>query len=133
MKQAGHTVIHRRALERLHDDVIVVQCHVHIRIDRCQLMLSRGDLVVLSLGEDTQFPQTLIDIPHESGDFLFKRPEVMIIELLPLRRHRTEKCAPRIDQIVTAVVFLSVNQEILLLDADLRNDMVGMLASQQSH
>ena len=50
VKQAGQTMVACDALEGLHHHLIVVNCDVHLSINRSQLMLGRGRLVVLTLG-----------------------------------------------------------------------------------
>ena len=66
MKQALQTVLLGHPFQGLHDDLVVVDGHVALCINRSQLMLCRSYLVVLGLGRNAQLPQFLVHILHES-------------------------------------------------------------------
>ena len=101
--------------------MVVVNRDVRLSIDRSQLMLRGSHLVVLCLRAHSDFPEFLIDILHKGRDPLTDRSEIVIIQLLSLRRHRSEKCTPCIDQILSLKEFLCVHKEILLLRSDRRS------------
>ena len=54
-------------------------------------MLGRSDFIVLGLGQDTEFPEFVVQILHIGLDTGADRTVVMILKLLTFRRHRTEK------------------------------------------
>ena len=83
-------------------------------------MLRGSDLVVLGLGIDAELPELLIEILHECRNARLDAAEVVVIELLSLRRLCTKERAPGIDQILAAVIDIFVHEEILLLGADRR-------------
>ncbi len=65
MQQADQAVACGNLLHHLHDELVVVGGDVGGREDRRQLMLGRGDLVVLGLGEDAELPELFVQILHE--------------------------------------------------------------------
>lgn len=73
---------------------------------------------MLGLGWDAHFPEFLVDLSHVTADSLTEGSEVMIVKLLSLRRHGTEQGTAGIDQVFSLQIFITVNQEILLLGAD---------------
>jgi len=95
-------------------------------------VLRRCYLVVLCLCRNADFPQLLIDILHKRRDSLADRSEVMIIKLLSLRRHRSEKCASCIDQVFSLLELLSIHEEVLLLRSYGRRNFLGCSISEQS-
>ena len=100
MEQALHPVLACDPLQGLHHDLVVVHRNVGLRIDGSQLMLCRGHLIVLGLGGYAQLPQLLIDIPHICRNTLADGAEIMILHLLPLRRHGSEQGTACKDQIL---------------------------------
>ncbi len=106
---AGH------ALQRLHHDLVLVNGYIGLGINRSQLVLCRSHLVVLGLCRHTELPELFIDILHKGCDALTDRTKIVIVQLLPLRRHRTEQCTACEDQILPLHEFLLIYEEILLL------------------
>ena len=131
VKQASHMMFCRDSFERLHHDVVVVNSQGCILIDDCQLMLCRGHLIVLGLCRDTKLPELLVDIPHERRNSLAKGSEVVVIQLLPLRRHRPEQSSACVDEILSLLERVLVNQEILLLRPDGRRHFFGLVVSEE--
>ena len=131
VKQASHMMFCRDSFERLHHDVVVVNSQGCILIDDCQLMLCRGHLIVLGLCRDTKLPEFLIDIPHERRNSLAEGSEVVVIQLLPLRRHRPEQGSACVDEILSLLERVLVNQEILLLWSDGRRHFFGLVVSEE--
>ena len=115
VEKAGHTVAARHLFQGLHDHLVVIHRQIRLIVDGSQLMLSRGDLVVLSLGSDAQLPQLLVHLFHVSADSLPDSSEIMIFQLLTLGRHGPEQGTPCIDQIFPLQILGPVNEEILLL------------------
>ena len=121
MKQAAHTMAACNFFEDTHHDLVVICCNIYRCVDRCQLMLCRCNLIVLCLCCYAQLPALLVDFLHVCGDSLTDGSEIMVIHLLSLRRHSTEKSSSCIDQIFSLEPFLLINQEILLLSSNGRS------------
>ena len=124
VQQTFHPMLTRHSLKRLHYQMIVIDSHVRLRIDRRKLMLRWRHFIVLCLGCHAYFPQLLVHILHEARDPLTDRSEIMIVQLLPLRRHRAEQGAPRIDQVLPLLEFLSVHKKIFLLRTHRRRHLL---------
>ena len=62
-------------------------------------MLCRCYLVVLGLSGNAKLPELLVDCLHVSTDALTDGAEVVVVQLLALRRHGTEQGAAGVDQI----------------------------------
>ena len=77
-------------------------------VDRSQLMLGRGHLVVLGPGRHPQLPQFHVQILHISAHPLADGAEVMVLQLLALGRGSAEQGAPGEDQILPLKVLFSV-------------------------
>ena len=103
---------------RLHHQLILVGSDVGDGEDGRQFMLAGRDLVVTGLGEDAEFPQFLIEILHKCDHARLDGPEVMILQLLPLRRLCPKEGAAGKDEVLARVVHLAVDEKILLLRAD---------------
>ena len=77
-------------LQCLHNELVVIDCHVRLCVDRSKLMLCRGHLVVLCLCRNAKLPEFLVDVLHVRTDALTNRSEIVIVHLLSLRRHCSE-------------------------------------------
>ena len=120
MQQADHAVARGHLLHDLHRQLVLVGGDVAGRKHGRKLVLRGRDLVVLGLGVDAELPELLIEILHKRRDTRLDAAEVVVIELLSLRRLCTEERAAGIDQILAAVIDIFVHEEILLLRADRR-------------
>ena len=132
MKQAAHTMTAGNFFEDTHHDLIVICRNIYRCIDRCQLMLCRCYLIMLCLGCYTQFPALLVDFFHICGDSLTDSSKIMVIHLLSLRRHGTEKSSSCVNQIFSLEPFLLVNQEIFLLSSNGRSYFFGSCISEKA-
>ena len=90
VKQAYQTMLAGHTLHGLHHHLVMINSNIDLSIDRCQLMLCRCTLIVLSLGTDAQTPQFLVQILHERADTRTDASEIMIIHLLAFCRLCTE-------------------------------------------
>ncbi len=79
MEQTFHSMPASYPLQGLHHQMIMVNRHIRLRIDRRQLMLCRRNLVMLRLRRHSNLPQFFIHILHESRDSLPDGSKVMII------------------------------------------------------
>ena len=129
-QQADQAVLFGDLLHHLHGQQVVVHGDVGGVKDGGQLMLAGGNLVVLGLGGNPQFPQLVVQILHIFGDDGPQGAEVMLLQLLALGGHGTEQGAAGEDQILTGLIVLFANQEVLLLGTHGGGHMVHLLAEQ---
>ena len=100
------------------EKVVVIGGDICGGVDGRQLMLGRGHLIVLRLGQNTQLPELLIQIGHILRHTRLDSAEVMVIHLLTLGGSGTEQRAAAENQVLALAVHGAVHQEILLLGAD---------------
>ena len=132
MKQAAHTMAACNFFEDTHHDLVVICCNIYRCVDRCQLMLCRCNLIVLCLCCYAQLPALLVDFLHVCGDSLTDGSEIVVIHLLSLRRHSTEKSSSCVDQVFSLEPFLLVDQEIFLLSSNGRRYFFGSCISEKA-
>ena len=118
IQQASQSMALRHLFHGLHYDLVMIHSDVRRLIDGSQLMLRGSHLVVLGLCGHAQLPQLYVQILHESADALSDHAEVMILQLLSLGSRRAEQRTAGEDQVGSFQIFLTVNQEILLLRSD---------------
>ena len=94
-------------------------------------MLGGGDLVVLRLGQHAQLPELLVQLAHERGHAGLDRTVVVVIQLLALGRLCAEQRPAAQLQIGAAVVHGGVDEEIFLLRADLRDNVLCLGVAEQ--
>ena len=78
-------------------------------------MLSGSNLIVLSLGEDTELPEFLVKIVHELLNLGLDNAEVMVVHLLSLRSLGTEECSSCVLDVRTLVIHFLCDEEVFLL------------------
>ena len=120
----------RHFLHDLHGKLVVVRSYVRCRIDGRQLMLRRSDLIVFGFGKDPQLPEFLVQVLHESNDPGLDNAEIMVVQLLALRRHGSEQCSSRVYKVRTLFEHLPVDQEVFLLRSDAGPDVLHIPAEQ---
>ena len=125
MQQAFHAMLAGYPLQCLHNQMVVVDCHVSLRIDWSKFVLGRRYFVMLRLSRHAHLPQFHVDIFHESCNPLADRSEVMVIQFLSLWRHGAEQRASRIDQVFPLLELLGVNQEVFLFRSNGWSDFHG--------
>ena len=131
MEQAHQTVAGGYLFQQFHGQLIFVTGAVGIGVDGRDLVLGRRNLVVLRLGQHAQLPQLLIQLPHERGYPGFDGAVIVVVQLLPLGGTGTEQRAAAQLQILALAVYLLVDQEVLLLRAYLRRDMLRLGVAEQ--
>ena len=117
--------------QQFHGQLVFVTGAVGIGVDGRDLVLGRRNLVVLRLGQHAQLPQLLIQLPHERGYPGFDGAVIVVVQLLPLGGTGTEQRAAAQLQILALTVYLLVDQEVLLLRAYLRRDMLRLGVAEQ--
>ncbi|VWM24384.1 Uncharacterised protein [Collinsella intestinalis] len=119
-------------LHLLHHEEVVIHRGVELGVDGRELMLAGRDLVVLGLGRDAERPQLVVEVLHVGRDGGADSAEVVFLELLSLARGGAEEGAPA-DHEVAAAVGVLLDEEVLLLVPDARNDLLGRLAEEGEH
>ena len=97
VQQTDHAVLAGDLLQQLHGQLVVVGGNIGGRENRRKLMLRGGDLIVLGLGQNAELPELLVQILHERGHARLDGAEIMVVQLLPLRRLRAEERAARVE------------------------------------
>ena len=118
MQQANKTMAQSNTFHELHHQLVMVRCYVGSCEDRCQLVLCRSNLVMLGFSKYAQFPQLLVQILHEGKNSLFDNAEVVVVQLLPTRRFRTEKGTAGVNQVFTFFPHFFIYEEIFLFRAN---------------
>ena len=95
MQQADQAVAAGDVLQQLHGQLLVVGADVGVLEHRGQLVLVRRDLVVARLDRDAELGQLALGLEHAGEDALGDRPEVVVVELVALRRLGAEQRAAR--------------------------------------
>ena len=78
-------------------------------------MLRGGNLIVLGLSHNAEFPELFVKLIHKRGYSRFYRAEIMIVHLLTFRRLRAKQCSASKAKVGTCVVHFFRNKEIFLL------------------
>ncbi len=113
-----------------HHDHVVVRADRRRLVDRRHLELARGDLVVAGLGRDAEPPQLAVEIHHERQDPLADRAEVLVLQLLALGRCGAEQGPAGEQQVGTVLGEPAVDQEVLLLGSDVREDALRFAVAE---
>jgi hypothetical protein len=119
------------AAEQFHRQHLMVGRQVRILEDRRELVLARRDFVVPRLDRHRQLDQLGLALGHAGDHALGDRAEVLVLQLLALRRLGPEEGPAGVDQVGTGVVEVLVDQEVFLLRADRREDLAGLGIAEQ--
>ena len=136
MQQADETVALGDLLHRLHDELVLIVGGVGVAVDGGHLVLTGGDLVVLGLGEHAELPQLLVQLLHKGRHARADDAEVVVVQLLALGRLGCRRGSRPHSRRSSRLRYSSlVDEEILLLGADLRRDLTDVLlaAEQTQH
>ena len=131
VEQTFHAVLLGDCLEDRHRQLLVVRGDVGALEHRRQLELAGGHLVVPGLGGNTEFEQLALGVAHEAEDALGDSTEVVVVELLAFRRLGAEQRATGIDQVRSRKEEVPVDQEVLLLRAAERHDVIEILVPEK--
>ena len=118
MEQAHKTVAGGHLLHDLHCELILVCSNVACSVDWCKLMLCRSHFIVLSLGEDTQFPEFFVQFFHICRYPGLDCTKIVVVHFLALGRLCTEKSAACVDEVLALFIHFSVNKKVFLLRAN---------------
>ena len=131
VQQADEPVAAGDVLHDLHRQLLVVGADVGVLEDRRDLVLGRRDLVVAGLDRHAELGQLLLGLEHAGEHALGDRAEVVVVELLALRRLGAEQRAAGGHEVRALEVVLLVDQEVLLLGADRREHVRGGRVAEQ--
>ena len=118
VQQADEPVAAGDVLHDLHRQLLVVGADVRVLEDRRDLVLRRRDLVVAGLDRHAELRQLALGLEHVREHALGDRAEVVVVELVALRRLGAEQRAAGVDEVGALEVELLVDQEVLLLRPD---------------
>ena len=93
-------------------------------------MLGRRNLIVLGLCQNSQLPKLSVQIFHKGDHSGLDSAEIMIVQLLPLRRHRAEEGSPGVNQIRPFFKHFPVDQEVLLFRSHTGPHIFGVFSEQ---
>ncbi len=110
----------------------MVRSDVHRSENRGNLVLSRRNFIVLSLGRNTKFPQFNVQLMHKRRDTLMQRTKIMVIHLLATRRGSTQQRTAGQHKVQTFFYKTAVNQKIFLLTALSRSNTIAARIAQKT-
>ena len=132
VEETDHVVPSGNLLHNLHSQLIVVAGGVRFAINGGLLMLGRGHLVVLGLGQNAQFPQFFVQFLHVGGDTGLDRTEIVVLQFLTLGRLSAKEGASRKDQVLTLVIHIFINQEVFLLGSHLADYLLHVRVAKET-
>ncbi len=131
VQEADEAVASGDALERLHRQLLVVDRQVGVLEHRGDLVLGGRDLVVARLDRHAELGELILCLQHAGEDALGDGAEVVVVELVALRRLGAEQRAAGRDEVGAREEVGLVDQEVLLLVAHRREDSCGGLVAEQ--
>ena len=131
VEQALHAVLVGQPLERRHQQLLVVGGDVGPLEHRRDLELAGGDFLMPGLRRNAELEQLPLAIHHEAEHALRDGAEVVVVEFLALRRLGAEQRAAGAHQVGAGQEEVPVDQEVLLLRAGERDDVVDLLVPEQ--
>ena len=130
VQQAVQPVLGGDLLHNFHGQLVAVRGDVSRGKDRRQFVLGRRRLIMFSLRQNAQLPQFFIQILHIGGHAGLNHAEVVIFQLLALRRLCAKQGTAGIDQIFALFIHRLIDQEILLFRPDRGIDAIGRCPKQ---
>ena len=102
------------ALQRDHDELLMVGSDVRVLIDGRDFVLGRSYFVVPRLDGNAQLVQLAFGFEHASQNALGNCAEVMIFKFLALRRLGAKQGAAAVEQVGPRKEEVTVDQKVLL-------------------
>ena len=96
----------------------MVHGHVALGVNRGQLVLGGGGLVVLGLRGDAELPELGVQILHEGGDPQLQRAVIVVVQLLAFGRAGAEEGVAGVDEVLALFIAVAVHEEVFLLQTD---------------
>ena len=131
MQKADQPVPGRVPLHDPHHELLVVRSHVGVLVDRGEFELLRRHFVVTRLHGHAQPEEVRLDGLDVGHHAVVDCAEVVVVQLLALRRPGAEKGATRVDEVRTAVVELLVDQKVLLLGPKIGRDATRVVSEER--
>ena len=91
VQQAHQIMFACHALHQFHGKLVMIGCNVGACKNRRQLVLGRCNLIMLGFGKHAQLPQLFVKLFHKRLNAWFDNAEIMVLKLLPFRRHCAEQ------------------------------------------
>ena len=135
MEQAHHAVLGGHIFHDLHGQLVVVAGGVGVGVDGGQLVLGRGHLVVLGLGQNAELPQLMLQVLHVLRHPGLDGAEVVVLQLLALGGFGAEEGPAGEEQVLPPLADALVDEEILLLRTHLADDPldIGAAVAKELH
>ncbi len=121
MQQALQAVAFGHIAQGGHDDMIVIHGQVAGLVERRDLVLAGGRLIVAGAHGHAQLVQFALHFHHAGKHALRDNPKILIAELLALGRARPEQRAPGNLKIRPGKIEIVVNKKVFLLQTGIRN------------
>jgi len=125
VEQHSEAVGARHLAHERHYEHVVVHRQIALLVYRGKLKLVRCHLVVACLHRYSQFESLYLEVFHERGDTYRDGSEVMILELLVLRRLMTHERASGEKQVRARRIESLVHQKILLLPSEIGKHLLN--------
>jgi hypothetical protein len=109
----------------------MIGADVRVLEDRCQLVLVGRDLVMAGLHRHAKLGELTFGVKHVGEDPLRDRAEVVVVEFVTLGGLGPEQGPPGGDQVRPLEEVLLVDEEVLLLRSDGREDPRGVSVTEQ--
>ncbi len=109
----------------------MVRGDVGLFVNRRDFVLAGRNFIVARFGRNAQLEELFLHVVHEGGNALLDAAEVLILELLAFRRRRADDRPAAQDEILTLVVVIHVDQEILLFGTEIRVNLLHVFGAQQ--
>ena len=102
----------------------MVNSQVRLLIDRGDLELVRGHLVMTSLTRNSQLQRLDLQVLHERLYTIRNRTEIVVVHLLVLGRVMSHQCSTCQHQVRTGGIQTFIHQEILLFPSEVTDHLL---------
>ncbi len=131
VQEADQVMAQGDLFHQLHKQLVVVCGDVGLLEDRRELVLMGGDLVMPGDHRDPQLIRLLGDLVHIIQHPLLDAAEILVFQLLSLGGRRADERAAGHDQVLTQMVVILIDQEILLFRAAGRDHLFCLLVAEE--
>ena len=118
VEQPDEPVFVRFLPQDFHYKHVMIARKIQFLEQRCNLVLGRRHFVVTRLGGNAKPPERFLHIGHKRKNPMFDGTEIVVIQLLMLRRRRSEQSPSGLHKVGTRKVKVLVDQKIFLLDSE---------------
>ena len=131
--KAGKAVVRSKKLELLHGQEVVVNSKSALLKDRCKLMLTRCNLIMLCLCRDTQLPELVIKLFHEVVDGWTNGAKVVLVKLLALAWLTTKEGTTTQNKVRALLKVFLFDKEVLLLRTNVCDNARRLLSKERKN